>query len=50
MAPPVILVLGNFRQEDHELWASLGYTAGKKENEEERNEKEEERKWSVDET
>lgn len=51
MAPSVILVLGKFRQEDHEFWASLGYTAGKKEKEEESNEKKEEgRKWSVDET
>lgn len=55
MAPPGILVLGEFRQEDHEFWASLGptnFVAGKKDKkEEERNEKEEEgRKGSVDET
>lgn len=38
MAPPGILVLGEFRQEDHEFWASLGptnFVAGKKDKKEE---------------
>lgn len=41
VAPSVILVLGKFRQEDHEFWASLGYTAGKKAKEESNGKKEE---------
>lgn len=50
MAPSVLLVLGKFRQEDHEFGASLGYTAGKKEKKESNEKKEGGRKWSVDET